>query len=403
MFGTKVDESMIHGEVTQGFEDMETAFKRNFKERGELGAACAVYYKGKKVVDLWGGYRDGKSRALWEKNTLITVFSATKGLSAMTFAVAHSLGLLDYDEKVSTYWPEFAQNGKENITVRQLLSHQAGLPVLDEKITVEQMADLDALAEILARQKPVWEPGTKQGYHAATLGLYMNELLRRIDPQHRSIGQFFQDTIAGPLDIEFYIGLPDSVPDSRIATIQLIHPLMALFKMPWRLTKGYLNPRSLFYRAMMVSTDGDPNDRAGRSIEQPSGNGIGQVRSMAKAYGVFATGGKELDLTEKTLVELTQPAVSPKQGPYDEILRMDTYFSLGYSKPGPHISFGSNRKAFGAPGLGGSFAFADPSVHIGYAYAMIKHGYYVEDDPREKSLRDTLYRCLKKIEEKSFR
>jgi len=200
-------ESFIHGYVAPGFEELREEFIKNFTKRGELGAACAIYYKGEKVVDLWGGYRDAKSRAPWEENTMVMVFSTTKGLAAMTVAVVHSRGLIDYDEKVATYWPEFAQNGKESITVRQLLSHQAGLPVLDKKLTLEQVADLDALAEVLARQKPIWEPGTKHGYHAATLGLYMNELIQRVDPQHRSLGQFFQDEIAEPLDLEFYIGL----------------------------------------------------------------------------------------------------------------------------------------------------------------------------------------------------
>jgi CubicO group peptidase (beta-lactamase class C family) len=397
MSGIRVDESMVHGEVAPGFEDVETEFRRNFSVRGELGAACAVYCKGEKVVDLWGGYRDAGSRAPWERDTLVAVFSTTKGLAAMTLAVAHSQGLIDYDERVAVYWPEFAQHGKGEITVRQLLSHQAGLAVLDEPLTVEQVADLDLVAGILARQRPIWKPGSRNGYHAATLGLYMNECIRRVDPRHRSLGQFFQDEVAEPLDLEFYIGLPDEVPDSRIATIQMISPVKALYKMPWRLVLGFLNPRSLFFRAMMIPRGGfDPNDRLHRSVELPSGNGIGQVRSMAKAYSVLATGGKELNLKKETIEELTAPAVPPEQGPYDEIIGIDSYFSLGYSKPGPDVSFGSSRRAFGTPGSGGSFAFADPDVQVGYTYAMTKMGYSMKDDPREKSLRDAVYRCLKR-------
>ena len=394
-------QSFIHGYVAPGFEEVREKFIKNFTKRGELGAACAIYSKGEKVVDLWGGYRDTKSRAPWEENTLIMVFSATKGLAAMTVAVAHSKGLIDYDEKVAIYWPEFAQNSKENITVRQLLSHQAGLVVLDEPLTVEQVADLDVVAEILARQKPIWKPGTRYGYHASTLGLYMNELIRRVDPQHRSLGQFFQDEIVRPLDLEFYIGLPDEVPDSRIATIQMISPIKALFKMPLRLTMRFLNPRSLFSRAMMAVKGSNPKERLYRSVEMPSGNGIGQVRSMAKAYSVFAAGEKELNLKKETIEELTAPAIPPEQGPHDEILGIDTYFSLGYAKPGPDISFGSSRKAFGTPGLGGSFAFADPDAQVGFAYAMTKMGYYIKDDPREKSLRDAMYRCIKRLEGKN--
>ena len=171
--------------------------------------------------------------------------------------------------------------------------------------------------------------------------------------------------------------------------------------MPLRLTMRFLNPRSLFSRAMMAVKGSNPNERLYQSVEMPSGNGIGQVRSMAKAYSVFAAGEKELNLKKETIEELTAPAIPPEQGPHDEILGIDTYFSLGYAKPGPDISFGSSRKAFGTPGLGGSFAFADPDAQVGFAYAMIKMGYYIKDDPREKSLRDAMYRCIKKLEGKN--
>ncbi|MDH4137782.1 MAG: beta-lactamase family protein, partial [Anaerolineae bacterium] len=163
MSRAKVDASMLHGAVAPGFEDVETQFKKNFTERGDLGAACAIYHTGKKVVDLWGGYRDEKTLAPWEEDTLTLVFSMTKGMAAMAVAVAHSRRLLEYDEKVARYWPEFAQQGKEGITVRQLLSHQAGLSAIDEPLDLETIADPDALAKILARQKPAWEPGTKHG------------------------------------------------------------------------------------------------------------------------------------------------------------------------------------------------------------------------------------------------
>lgn len=195
----KIEASMIHGSVSSGFEEVEIEFRRNFAERDELGAACTIYYKGKKVVDLWGGYRDEATLAPWEEDTLVLVFSTTKGFSALAVAVAHSQGLLDYDEKVATYWPEFAQNGKADITVRQLLEHQAGLCAIDEPLDLAMLANLDVMAAALAKQKPAWEPGTRSGYHAWSLGWYQNELIRRVDPQHRSIGQFFQDEIARPL------------------------------------------------------------------------------------------------------------------------------------------------------------------------------------------------------------
>src|SRR3954451_21773086 len=162
----------VEGHVSRGFETVRDAFEANFARRGELGGACCVYHHGRKVVDLWGGLRNKATGEPWERDTMVLVYSATKGLSAMTLAIAHSRGWLDYEERVSVYWPEFAQHGKERITVRQLLAHQAGLFAFDEPVDRGTVADLDHLAVVLARQKPAWEPGTRQAYHALPLGFY---------------------------------------------------------------------------------------------------------------------------------------------------------------------------------------------------------------------------------------
>ncbi len=203
----------IHGYVSRGFEAVREAFAENFVRRRELGGACSAFVRGEKVVDLWGGTRNKRTGEPWNEDTMVIVYSSTKGLAAMTLAIAHSRGWLDYEERVCTYWPEFAQNGKERITVRQLLAHQAGLFALDEPVDRSLVADLDRLAVVLARQKPAWEPGTRQAYHAITLGFYESELLRRLDPQHRSLGQFFQDEIATPLGLDVYIRLPEVDPE----------------------------------------------------------------------------------------------------------------------------------------------------------------------------------------------
>src|SRR5215208_2826505 len=173
----------IEGHVSAGFESVRDAFAENFTRRHELGGACCVYHRGEKVVDLWGGVRNKSTGEPWEEDTMVIVWSATKGLAAMTLALAHSRGWLDYDERVSTYWKEFAQQGKETITVRQLLAHQAALFAFDEPVDRSVVADLDRLAVVLARQKPKWDPGTRQAYHALTLGFYEGELMRRLDPQ----------------------------------------------------------------------------------------------------------------------------------------------------------------------------------------------------------------------------
>jgi CubicO group peptidase (beta-lactamase class C family) len=161
------------GFVKAGFERVQEAFVENFVSRNELGAACCVYYQDEKVDDLWGGVRNKATGEPWEEDTMVDVFSAAKGISGLVMALAHSRELLDYEECVCKYWPEFAQQGKERVTVRQLLSHQAGLFALDASVDKELVADLDRLAAVLAQQKPAWEPGTRQAYHAQSLGFYV--------------------------------------------------------------------------------------------------------------------------------------------------------------------------------------------------------------------------------------
>src|SRR6187431_628055 len=206
----------VEGHVSRGFEAVREVFAENFIHRHELGGACCAYVHGEKVVDLWGGIRNKETGEPWERDTMVLVYSATKGLSAMTLALAHSRGWIDYEERVATYWPEFAQQGKEKVTVRQLLAHQAGLFAFDEPVDRNVVADPDRLAEVMARHKPAWEPGTRQAYHGLTLGFYEGELLRRVDPWHRTLGHFFQDEIAIPLGEDFHIGLPDHIPNARL-------------------------------------------------------------------------------------------------------------------------------------------------------------------------------------------
>lgn len=391
----------IGGWVAPGFEEVEAEFRRNFAERGEIGAACAAYHQRQKVVDLWGGYRDAQSRAPWEEDTLVVVFSATKGLAAMTLALAHSRGWLDYDERVATYWPEFGQQGKDRVTVRQLLSHQAGLCGLDKPLSWETLADPDALAAALARQRPAWEPGTRQGYHALSMGWYEGALLRCVDPQHRTLGQFFQEEIAQPLDLEFYIGLPREIPDGRLAALKFLHP-SSLFRAgdaARLMLRAMGTPRSLTFRSFMTLELTRENLRAVTNrrflaLENPAVTGTGQVRAMARAYGAFASDGGDLGLRPETLEALTAPPVRPCDGIRDLVLHVDLCFSLGFLRPFEGYRFGRGLGSFGAPGAGGSFAFADPEAQVGFAYAPNRMGMSLLDDPREKALRDAVYGCL---------
>ena len=386
----------VEGEVSPGFEPVRDAFAENFFERHELGGACCVYHRGKKVVDLWGGVRNKATGEPWEADTMVLVYSTTKGLAAMTLAVAHSRGWLDYEERVAHYWPEFAQQGKDTITVRQLLAHQAGLFALDEPLDRGLVADLDRLAAVLARQKPAWEPGARQAYHAITLGFYQNELIRRIDPQQRSLGQFFQDEIASPLGIDFYIRLPESVPDSRLATLESASRWDMLRGFPLRIAIAAFNPRSKIVRALRGSELSHDEERIyARDLEIPSGGGVGTARAIARAYGVFASGGAELRLRQETLDALAAPAIPPAHGFHDECMMGEARFSLGFMKPCPILSFGGER-SYGMPGSGGSMGFADPEAGIGYGYLTNRMGTALTGDPRDLALRDTVYSCLPK-------
>ena len=386
----------VQGHVSCCFEAVREAFRENFIRRGELGAACCAYYRGEKVVDLWGGIRDKDSAAPWEADTMVLVHSATKGLAAMTLAIAHSRGWLDYEEPVSRYWPEFAQEGKEKITVRQLLAHQAGLFALDEPVDRALVADLDRLAAVLARQRPVWEPGTRQAYHAITLGFYQSELLRRLDPQHRSLGQFFQDEIAGPLGLSVYIRLPETIPNSRFATITRPGAVEMLRGFGLRFTLEAINHRSNIHRALMGSAlPHDEQHVYARNLEVPSGGAVGTARAIAHAYSVFATGGRELGLCPETLALLAAPAIPPSRGFYDECLKgPGAEFSLGFMKSSSAFPFGS-ASSFGSPGAGGSLGFADPEAGVGYAYVMNRMGTDLTGDPRDVALRDALYACIR--------
>jgi len=385
----------IEGHVSRGFELVRDAFEENFTRRRELGSACCAFHNGEKVVDLWGGVRNKSTGEPWEHDTMVIVYSATKGLAAMTLALAHSRGWLDYDARVSSYWPEFAQHGKERITVRQLLAHQAGLYVLDEPVTRSLVADLDRLASVLARQTPVWPPGERQAYHGITLGFYESELLRRIDPQHRSLGQFFQDEIAAPLGLDLFIRLPDYIPNSRFATMTRPSMLELFHGFPLRLAVDTFNRRSPISKALRGSEL--PHDEGriyARNLEVPSGGAVGTARAIARAYSAFASGRRELGLRPETIALLAEPAVPPARGFYDECLRArDVQFSLGFMKSSPAMPFGS-LTSFGSPGAGGAMGFADPEAGIGYAYVTNKMGTRLSGDPRDVALRDALSAAL---------
>jgi len=391
---------LIGGSVAPGFEPVRREFERNFAERREVGAACAAYVGGDKVVDLWGGVRDARDGSPWRDDTLVLVYSTSKGLSAMTLALLHSRGLLDYDERVSAYWPEFGQAGKERVTVRQLLAHEAGLPVIDEPLDAAVLEDFDRLADAIAGQAPLWHPGSRHGYHGVSLGWYEGELVRRLDPSGRTLGRFFAEEIAAPLGLDVHFGVPDDVPVERIARIKRIRPLQALPQMrhlPPKMARAMLNPRSVSSRTFAnprLRVPSDLDRREYRRLEFPAGGAVGTARGIARAYTAFTGARDELGVTPATLDQLTAFPYPPTFGWQDEVLKVETAFSLGFARPLGPFRFGTSERSFGHPGAGGSFAFADPDRDVAFAYVMNRLGFHLNDDPREKALRDALYRCL---------
>ena len=399
----------IRGFALPGFERVRDEFENNFLIRGEQGAACTIYHQGQKVVDLWGGRRCHNSGAQWNEQTLSLAFSVTKGMAAAVMAVAHSRGFFDLDSPVAQYWPEFASGSKDRITVRQLLAHQAGLVSINQKLNPGLLADHDAMAEITARQKPLWEPGTRHGYHTLTLGWYQNELIRRVDPGGRSLGEFFQDEIATPLGIEFYIGLPDWVDSEHIGNTKGFRKLAVLAnlnQLPWKMVLAGIWPRSVVSKSIKFLRFNDPaalGKPEYRGVEIPSANGFGQARAVAKVYDVLARGGLRLGITSETMRELVAQPEHPVHGSRDAVLKIDTKYSFGFSRPSDGFQFGSDSQAFGCPGAGGSFGMADPATGLAFAYLTNTMSFRIFDDPRERAVRQAAYQCIGAIQPQKIR
>ena len=396
----KASSNLIGGDVDDGYGKVADAFRSSLNSGQEVGAAVAVYRDGRKVVDLWGGFRNGTSQAPWQRDTLVNVFRLRKALPRLRVAVAASRGLIDYDAKVADYWPEFAQAGKGAVTVRQLLGHQAGLVAIKPPLTLADIADPEKLSAKIAAQAPAWPPGTRQGYHGITLGWYASELIRHVDPQGRTLGRYFAEEIAGPLDLDFYIGLPASVDRNRVAQLAAFSRselVLHLNTMPPLFAAAMFNPFSLAARSMVVAkgvkggTHAFNRDEL-RILEMPAVNGTGTARSIAKLYGSAATGDSQLGLSSGVRDALEGPAVPPTGGLRDKVMGVDVSYSLGFGKPINVFVFGSSDKAFGWPGAGGSFGFADPDTGVGFGYVMNRMGFHAHSDPRELALRQALFR-----------
>jgi CubicO group peptidase (beta-lactamase class C family) len=382
----------IEGVVEPRFERVRAVFAENFDKRNEYGAAVAVTVDGKQVVDLWGGYADKARTQPWKRDTIVNVFSTTKGLTAIAAHRMVDQGLIDLDTPVARYWPEFGQAGKERIPVRWLLSHRAGLAAVRKPLPESACYDWAAMTAALAEQEPWWEPGTKHGYHAITYGWLIGEVMRRVSG--KSPGAYFREEIARPLGIDCHIGLAASEDERCGQMIQSPPPppdQVNLFeyaqKNPESVTaKAFMNPPT----AMKL---GAINARAWRGAEIPAANGHTTGRALARLYGAIARGGEVDGIRILTPGAIERCHTEESHG-RDEVLMVPTRFSTGFMLTQAHDPIGPNRNAFGHPGAGGSLGFADPEAKVGFGYTMNKMGPYILIDPRARALIDAVYASI---------
>ena len=369
-------------------------FQENFSRFGELGAAVSIWQHGKPIVDLYGGSRDARREKAWTDDSLVLIWSATKGIGSACVLHVLQEHEIDIDQRVAEFWPEFAQAGKEKITLRQLLSHQAGLCALDRRVDV---LDYSAVIRALEMQTPLWPPGTAHGYHARTFGFLLDELVRRITG--KTLSEYWREIFAHPLDLDLWIGLPEK-ENRRVATIYAAKSgnppepkqFYADLATPGTLArKAFTSP----YGLHAVSAMNNPAIRAQPIV---SFGGIGSAAALGKFYSMLANGG-EFDgrtfFSEKTIEWMTTTLTDGM----DRVFQIPTAFSAGLMKDTRSAArriFGTSPNAFGHPGAGGSHAFADPENKIAFAYVMNQ----MEQSllPNEKSLRlvDAIYDLLSK-------
>jgi CubicO group peptidase (beta-lactamase class C family) len=386
----------IHGEVAAGFEPVGDVFAANFERHDDVGAAFCLYQRGEKVVDLWGGVANTDTGQAWDRDTLQLVFSTTKGATALCALRLVERGELDLDVPVADYWPEFKVEGKAHIPVRWLLSHRSGLPVIDVRLTPSEALAWQPVVAALAAQRPIWEPGTAHGYHALTFGWLVGEVVRRVDG--RSLGQFFADEVAGPLGLEFWIGLP---ADHEARASRLIQPdpvampegvdVDSLPKELREMAELFLDPTSPNMRALTITDPPiDWNAPATHRAEVPAANGICTARSLARMYaGVIGEVDGIRVLSPDTVTAASQ---TQSEGP-DRILVFPTRFGLGFmlnSAFSPMLGDTS----FGHAGAGGSLGFADPESGVAFGYVMNRMQQNLAGDPRTIGLVEAVRRCL---------
>jgi len=384
----------IDGHCEPRFTGVREEFFRGFTERGELGASVCVYLDGVRVVDCWGGHADERRTRPFDADTLVGVYSTGKGAVALCAHMLAERGKLDLDTPVARYWPEFAQAGKQDIPVRWLLSHRAGLPAIRRSLPAEALFDWTTMTAALAESAPWWTPGERHGYHAITYGHLVGEVIRRVDG--RTVGGFLRDEVAGPLRADVWIGVPEPI-DARVAEIVAPPPPAGEATM-WDAILA--DPESVAGRTFLnpPRAPGLANTRAWRAAEIPAANGHASARGVARVYAALARGG-ELDGVRLLEPATIDGAVAEQSRGRDAVLGLPTRFGSGFmlGLPGGIFECGPGRRSFGHPGRGGSVGFADPDARLAFAYVSNHHvtGTARHPDLRVARLVDAVYAALR--------
>lgn len=379
----------VDGSVDPAFAAVRDAFAANFADGLELGAALSVSVGGRNVVDCWGGHLDAARTRPWTRDSLVCVFSCTKGVVAIATMWAVARGLVDLDRPVAAYWPEFAAEGKADVPVRWLLTHEAGLPAIGSRLELGALSDWAVMTAALAAQAPWWEPGTGHGYHGVTFGHLVGEVLRRATG--RTVGQMVREELGGPLGVDLLMPL-DATDDARTADLVVAMSPDGTFFDRWD-PKTSLGPR-----AFGNPPDcNDPNHcmtPAFRRAEIPAANMHADARALDRLYAVLAAGGAVDGLT------LAPPELVEEFGRChvrgdDLVMELPTAFGLGFEHTIPEWTFGPGARTYGHNGSGGSLGIVDPDAGVSLGYVMNRLWWGpTRDDPRWAGIFDALYAAL---------
>ena len=378
----------IHGTCDAAFHAVRDAFRNNFAEHGEIGASVCITVNGVKVVDLWGGYSEPGRTSLWQENQLVNAFSIGKGVTAVVAAQCVANGLITYETRVASIWPEFAVHGKEELTLRDLLGHRAGLPAIRKRLAPNAMFDWKLMTDTLATEKPWWTPGAEHGYHVNTYGFLVGEVLRRATK--KSVGQLISELIASPIAADIYLGTPSHL-HSRIADYEWPSDPFPEAE-PAGLDEEQLLQFNTYYNPSGLSGAGVVNTAPWRIAEMPSTNVHASARAIATLYTSLAHGGTHNNVTllPTEVLDIASSEVSIGD---DRILHRTSRFGHGFQLPIPERGFGPNVQSFGHFGAGGSVGFCDPTAKVGFGYVMNQMGPRWQN-PRNRALIDSLYSAL---------